>query len=149
MSIYMKRIHFIIAKHERNLILYTNFLYICRQKCYFSGFWGDCSVGAYNPPSPVGVKGSVSAAESSLHVLGIFLHITAKKAKQSHPQPLSGTVSAREMCCGWSWVVLRVRSTVLRSAGSTWRSSVPYRRPWPDPPVRCSGRWRSEWRASG
>ena len=49
----------------------------------FSDLLGDCSVGAYNPPSPVGVKGSVSAAESSLHVLGIFLHITAKRQNKT------------------------------------------------------------------
>lgn len=149
MSIYMKKIHFISAKHERNIILYTNFLYICRQKCYFFGFWVDCSVGAYNLPSPVGAKSSVSAPEPSIHTVSIFLHIAAKTAKQSHPQPFSGTVSARRNSCGWSWIVLRVRSTVLRSAGSTWHSFVPYRRPWPDLPMRCSGRWRSEWRASG
>lgn len=84
----MKKIHFISAKHERNLILYTNFLYICRQKCYFFGFWVDCSVGAYNLPSLVGAKSSVSAPEPSIHTVSIFLHIAAKTAKQSHPQPL-------------------------------------------------------------
>lgn len=37
--------------------------------------------------SPVGVKGSVSAAESSLHVLGIFLHITAKRQNKATRSP--------------------------------------------------------------
>ena len=57
---------------------------------------GDCSVGAYNPPSPVGVKGSVSAAESSVHVIGIFLHVGGNLAKKTTRSPFSGTVNARK-----------------------------------------------------
>ena len=33
-------------------------------------------------------KGSVPLPESSIHVTGIFLHVTGKLAKKDHPQPL-------------------------------------------------------------
>ena len=99
---------------------------------------------------PLSVQKAVSLPRNHPSIPLVFFSILQQKRQNKATRsPFSGTVGAREMCCGWSWVVLRVRSTVLRSAGSTWRSSVLYRRPWPDLPMRCSGRWRSEWRASG